>query len=754
MKKHSCIISILLILSVSVAGLAACADKDTEQTWENQPPETVTFTAGDGLTVTADHYQTTKKNAPYILLFHQAGASRGEYIEIAPRLNELGFNCLAVDQRVGDRINEVTNETNKRARELSLESAYTNALPDLQAALLYTKEELAAEKIIIWGSSYSSSLVFILGNEFPEDICAILSFSPGEYFEFEGKKVSDYAANIYCPVLVATESLEQSRSIYDSLPADTKILLKINIHGSSSLYANNTLSEDYWQQVSEFLQNIPVAALPARTAKPKQVATEDKALEYFYEISKIPRGSDNEQAISDYLVAFAKENGLPAVQDEARNVLITKPGSVGREDEPPVILQAHMDMVCEKNADSNHDFLTDPIIPIIEGDWIRADGGTTLGADNGGGLAMILAVLAADDLSHPPLEVVITANEDGGEGPGVYAFNIAQLKGKRMINLDSEVDGVLTISCTGNAFHQAIIREDYEATPTGSVAYQLTVKGLIGGHSAVDIDKGRANAIILMAAVLDALDDGTIYLTRIDGGTAENAIPRECLAVISFAESNLEKIRSVISQAETKLNTDYPNENIRLTLEKADTPQHIVSRDTLRKVVDVILTTPNGVQAMSGDFEGIVQTSSSMGIIFTYYDPSGGKGKVDIGVNKLIRSFAKEGMTTLLTEMNQKAQAAGVFQNNTDLGDPWEPKEDSPLRDKMAAVYTDIFGKAPIIAGIHGGLECAFFAEKIPDCDILAIGPTIENAHSPSERMSLSSFKKTCIYLVNVLEKL
>lgn len=263
MKKHSCIISIWLIICLAVAALSACAAKDMEQTWGNKATKTVTFTAADGLTVTADIYQTTKKNAPYILLFHQSDSGRGEYIEIAPRLNELGFNCLAVDQRVGDRRNKVKNETAARAKELGLVSQYgaitdfPDALADLEAAFLYAKKELKAEKIIIWGSSYSAALVFVLGNEFPEDICAILAFSPAD-MEIEAKKTSDYAAKINCPVLIATEMLEQSRPIYDSLPAANRIWLEVNMHGSSALiaYDYNPDSESYWQQVIEFLQSL------------------------------------------------------------------------------------------------------------------------------------------------------------------------------------------------------------------------------------------------------------------------------------------------------------------------------------------------------------------------------------------------------------------------------------------------------------------------------------------------------------------
>ena len=497
-----------------------------------------------------------------------------------------------------------------------------------------------------------------------------------------------------------------------------------------------------------------VAGLSACAVKPNPDEIADKALEYFYEISKIPRGSDNEQAISDYLVAFAEENGLMAVQDKARNVLITKPGSVGREDEPPVILQAHLDMVCEKNTDSNHNFLTDPIIPIIDGDWLMADG-TTLGADNGSGLAIIMAVLAAADLSHPPIEAIMTANEDGGTGPGASEFNTSQLEGKRFINLDSEEYGALTVCCGGTAGSQATIREEYAAMPQGYTAYALAVNGLAGGHSAVDIDKDRANAIIVMACVLNALDDNTISLISIKGGTVINAIPRDCVAVIAFAESDLPKNQSVITQIETALKTDYPGENITLTLEKTEAPPNIMTHDTMRKVINLIVTTPNGVLAMSPDFAGLVRTSSNIGLIDTVSDLEFQEGKIQVTVSKMLRSASVEELDFLIKEIDNEAKRAGALLSEGSMGaSPWQYQEDSPLRNTMTTIYTDMFGEAPVITGAPGYLECGIFAEKMPDCDFIAIGPTIENAHSPSERMNLPSFKKTCSYLVKVLEAL
>ena len=479
-------------------------------------------------------------------------------------------------------------------------------------------------------------------------------------------------------------------------------------------------------------------------------AVADKALGYFYDILKIPRGSDNEQEISNYLVAFAKKNSLQAVQDFNRNVLITKAASKGRENEPPVILQVHMDMVCEKNDGVIHDFLKDPIIPIVEGDWIFADG-TTLGADNACGMAMVMAVLSTKNLSHPPLEVIITANEEGGRGPGANAFNVSQLKGKRFINVDAEWEDAITVSCGGIAGSEAIISEDYQTIPKDLATYTLMVKGLTGGHSAIDIHMGRANAIIVMARVLERLEtNAAVYLTRINGGSANNAIPRECTAEISFNEKELVKLQSLITQMEGKLKLDYRSESIIISLEKTEAAKNVLTQNALRKVINCILSTPNGVIARDPNSVDIIQTSSNLGIISTVSTT-----RAKISINKMLRSSVTEDMNSLIKEMDIKAKEAGAFSSKGELwGRPWEKKENSPLRETMAVIYKDVYGREPIIGGVHGRVECAVFAGKIPGCDMVAIGPTIEGSHSPNERMSLSSFNRTCIYLIKVLEKI
>ena len=313
---------------------------------------------------------------------------------------------------------------------------------------------------------------------------------------------------------------------------------------------------------------------------------EDKVVQeaytYFTKLLKIPRCSDNEQAVSDYLVSFGQEHGLEVIQDSALNVLIRKPGSEGREKEPPVILQAHMDMVCQKTSDVEHDFLKDPIIPIIDGDWIKADR-TTLGADDGSGLSIIMAILASDELSHPPIEAIITTDEEVGM-VGAKAFDASVLTGNRFINLDSEMEGIFTVSSASSVYVQIPIPIETETAPEDFAAYKLTVKGLTGGHSGVDIDKGRANANILAAGVLNSLEN--IRLASITGGSARNAIPRDCEVIILLDESNVAQIEEIVQQREADYIGVYLSDvDLTITLKKTDEINMVMSSDSQERVI-------------------------------------------------------------------------------------------------------------------------------------------------------------------------
>ena len=464
---------------------------------------------------------------------------------------------------------------------------------------------------------------------------------------------------------------------------------------------------------------------------------------YFCEILKIPRGSGNEKPLSDWLMAFANQHGLDAVQDELLNVLIKKPGGKGRENDPPVILQAHMDMVCEKNEGVKHDFLNDPIVFIINGDWIKAVG-TTLGADNAGGLSLIMAVLASNSISHPPIEAMITAEEETTMR-GALEFDSSRLSGKRFINLDSETEGVFMASSASTTDIHISIPVEYETAPEGLVAYKLMVRGLKGGHSGIDINKGRANANILAACLLSRLEK--VRVASIDGGSQKNAIPRECTVVISFEESDFAQIKTVLEQMARKLKSEYPlDEGLTITLQKTEPSKNLMSFDSQQTVISGILLAPNGVQSMNPHIEGLVQTSNNTGVVKT-------DGKA-VALTCFFRSSSVAEHDVSIKVLKQIMENLGASVEIKDQSPPWEYKEKSPLRDTMTAVFRQFYGKDPEVAAIHAGLECAIFAKKIPEGDFISIGMDITGAHSPDEKMSISSFDRTGGYLVRVLDRL
>jgi dipeptidase D len=470
-------------------------------------------------------------------------------------------------------------------------------------------------------------------------------------------------------------------------------------------------------------------------------AVSKDAYDYFCEILKIPHGSGNEKALSDYLLAFAKKYDLDAVQDESLNILIKKPGGKGRENEPPVILQAHMDMVCEKNEGVKHDFLKDPIIPVIDGDWLRA-GGTTLGADNAGGLSLIMAVLAANNLSHPPIEALITTEEETTMS-GASKFEVSRLRGKRFINLDSGTEGVFTTGSAAASDICASIPVEYETAPEGFAAYKLMVRGLAGGHSGTDIDKGRTNANILAARLLSELKKAR--LARIDGGSQKNAIPRECTAVIFFDESDSGQIKTAVEQMEKDLKAERrSDEGLTITLEKTESSREVMSADSRKRVISVMLFTPNGVLSTNPRF--IVQTSNNLGVVKTV-------GKT-VKLTCFPRSASAIDQELSTDHLRRLMSAYGASVEVSDQSPPWEYRENSPLRDRMTAAFKEFYGKNPESAAVHAGLECAIFAEKIPDGDFISIGMDITGAHSPDEKMSVSSFDRTGGYLIKALEYL
>ncbi len=467
-----------------------------------------------------------------------------------------------------------------------------------------------------------------------------------------------------------------------------------------------------------------------------------KVLYYFEQLCRIPRGSGNEKAVSDYTVSFAKALGLDVIQDERNNVIIKKPASRGYESSAPVIIQGHLDMVCEKNSDTVHDFEKDPIKVIYDGDIIHADN-TTLGADDGIAVAMAMAVLSDDTLEHPPIEAVFTTEEETTMS-GASALDISLLKGRRLINIDSEVEGVFTVGCAGGRKPTVHIPVEYTAPPFGSFAL-VKVSGLLGGHSGLDIHRGRANANKVMGEILEGIIDEDCRLAEISGGAKENAIPRESRAVICCRDG--ERLRSKLSDIGKRLKEKYSavDPGMEIETEACKRYDKVFSIETAHNIINTINEIPNGVIAMDTELN-MVKTSNNIGVIRT--------SEEEAGIFCALRSAVTAEKQAVYDEIVSIGNKYGG--KTTYRGDypAWEYKPVSELRDMLVSIYTKMFGKAPVIETVHAGLECGIISEKAPDMDIISIGPDLYDIHSPMERASISSIERMWGFLTEVLRQM
>lgn len=471
---------------------------------------------------------------------------------------------------------------------------------------------------------------------------------------------------------------------------------------------------------------------------------------YFEELSGIPHGSRNTKAISDYCVAFAKARGLRVIQDASNNVVIFHPGTSGYEDHAPVIIQGHLDMVCEKEPDSTIDFLQDGLTLVVEGDYVHADR-TTLGGDDGIAVAFALAILHDDTIPHPPLEVVLTVDEEIGM-LGANALDYSVLQGRTMLNLDSEDEGSLLVSCAGGVTatcHIPVVREAAHPDAANSTFYTLTISGLTGGHSGVEIIKGRANASKLLGRVLYALSKETsLWLVSLCGGLKDNAIPREASACLTL-DDNKYDIHSFITKWQHILQKEYAITDPSLTLiltqsDRADAA--VMDPLSTQHAIHALYLLPNGIQSMSHDIEGLVQTSQNLGILDTT--------DTEVTYSFSTRSSVASEKAELLSRMECLMQALGGTLTTSGDYPAWEYRKDSPLRDLMAELFTKQYGYAPKIEAIHAGVECGLFAEGLPGLDCVSFGPLIEDIHTPKERLSISSVQRTWEYTLAILNHL
>lgn len=465
---------------------------------------------------------------------------------------------------------------------------------------------------------------------------------------------------------------------------------------------------------------------------------------YFEELCKIPHGSGNTKQISDYLVSFAKEHGLEYVQDEMNNVVIYKPATEGYEDAPAVILQGHMDMVCEKRPDVDHDFTKDPLNISVKDGYVTANG-TTLGGDDGIAVAYGLALLESKDLAHPALEVLITVDEEIGL-LGAEGFDCSVLKGKRLINLDSEAEGSLWISCAGGLSGISTIPVQRVEAEGQKAAVKIT--GLMGGHSGAEIDKKRANANVLMGRFLYSLQQETAYeIISLAGGQKDNAITREADAELFVEDIN--SVKACAEKLQKGFREEYAGTDEGITVEITDlgvASAKVLHPTSREKVLFFLMEVPFGIQKMSGSIDGLVETSTNIGIVKLGEDEFLGSSSVRSSVEAAGAALSDK--ICYLTEfLGGEYTVQGAYP-------AWEYRKDSPLRDQMVEVYEEMYGEKPNVVAIHAGLECGLFYKKIEGLDCVSLGPNMKDIHTSEEVLDIASTERVWKYLVKVLESL
>ena len=466
----------------------------------------------------------------------------------------------------------------------------------------------------------------------------------------------------------------------------------------------------------------------------------------FANICAHPHPSKHEEKILAWLKEWAKENKIDYAQDETGNILFRKPATPGMENRVPVVLQAHIDMVPQANSDVKHDFLTDPIRPVVGDDgWVRASG-TTLGADNGIGVAAAMAVLIDDKAQHGPIEVLITVDEETGM-TGAFGLKSGFVNAEILINLDSEEEGELFVGCAGGL--DATFEFDYKTEPAkeGMVGYQFAVTGLKGGHSGMDIVLGRANANKVMARFLKkATEQFGVRISTINGGSLRNAIPREAFVSLAVPQDQVAPFEKYFNQFSECITAEFSGTEpqMSLQLEKQDTPKTLITTDWQQKIINLVFAIPNGVLRMSDSMPGLVETSTNLATVKI----ADGKGTI----GNLMRSSVESAKEAVGQKMKAIAELAGVQCSLTGGYSGWKPNMDSPILKTMKEVYLKKYGVEPKISAIHAGLECGLFSQVYPHWDMISFGPTIQFPHSPDEKVEIASVGKFYDYLVETLK--
>jgi len=467
---------------------------------------------------------------------------------------------------------------------------------------------------------------------------------------------------------------------------------------------------------------------------------------YFHEITQIPRPSKKEKRIVDYVVKFGKEHKLETIIDKVGNVIIRKPATKGMEKRKGIIFQTHLDMVPQKNSDKKHDFEKDPIETVIDGEWVKANG-TTLGSDNGIGVAATLAVLAAKDIPHGPVEALFTVDEETGM-TGANGLKKGLLKGEILVNLDSEDEGELYVGCAGGI--DVSISKNYkeEKAPRGYAAYRIDVKGLRGGHSGVDIALGRANSNkIVFRFLMQAESDFAVRLAGASGGDLRNAIPREAHCIVLVAGLKAKQFEKFIKGYEKMYRKEFADTepSLSFTFKKVQSPVKVMSKTDQYKIIRSVFACPNGVQRMSQAMKGLVETSNNLAIVRC----EGGTFRVHNLTRSSVDS-SKEAtawkIAAVFHLIDAKVTMSGSYPG-------WKPDMDSPILKTMSGVYSRMYGKIPEIKAIHAGLECGIIGGAYPGLDMISFGPTIRYPHSPDEKVHIPSVKKFYDFMCEMLKQ-
>lgn len=471
-----------------------------------------------------------------------------------------------------------------------------------------------------------------------------------------------------------------------------------------------------------------------------------KVLYYFEQLTKIPHGSGNVQAISDYLAEFAKEQGVNYVQDEALNIVMFKEASPGYENAPVVMIQGHMDMVCEKNADSNHDFEKDPLKLRMAGDMLMAEG-TTLGGDDGVAVAYAMALIADKEAKHPALELVITTEEETGMD-GAKALDMSELKASYLINVDSEDEGVVLCSCAGGMRQTCTLPLD--RMPADGVAYDIALTGLYGGHSGAEIDKNRVNSVYAMTRLLfEAREQVDFSLQNFYGGLKDNAIPREAFATVVVEEEDtalfVKTVQNLAEKYKFELASIEPGFSVEIKAGETSA-YNVLTPVAFEKLLFFLMQAPNGIQRMSGDIPGLVESSLNLGIFEVKEE--------EAEFNFALRSSSKTYKYFMRDKVEYLIDFLGGESSTHSEYPAWEYRRESNLREIFTEVFTEMYGKTPEMQAIHAGLECGLIAEKMPDLDMISIGPNMKDIHTPMEALDVKSTIRVYQFIEKLLERI